>query len=51
MLAMESTDLEHNTVARRYQSQLRNAKAAINRSFDNFVIDEETGFEVTIGTI
>lgn len=51
VLANEINNLKDNTIARQYQHQLTNAKAAINKTFDNFIIDEESDFEVEIGVL
>jgi len=51
ILVNEAVNVNDNTVARRYMSQIKAAKKSINRTFDNFIQEDIPDFEVDIGTI
>ena len=44
----ETVDLKSDTVARRYNHQLKKAREALSRTFDNF-LKEDSSFDVEIG--
>jgi hypothetical protein len=50
-LYFEITDLQNNTVARRYNALVKDARAIIARSFDRALQNEDDSLDVTIGTI
>ncbi len=51
-LYFEITDLQNNTIARRYTALIKETRQAISRTFDNALqVDTEDSLDVEIGTI
>ena len=50
-LYFEITDLQSNTIARRYNSLIKETRQIISRTFDRALQVEDDGFDVEIGTI